>query len=538
MAKLARTSLTPPTSSSPLRADAEAPTRTHQGGVGYVTDVKTELFTLAIANFVSEDTFYEDRMVRDERYRNLIAQATNEDPAWTAQLLVWLRSDANMRTASIVGAIEYGRELMAKWDRDGELALAEPYWPRPLLASVLQRAEEPGEALGYWLGRYGRPLPKWLKKALGDAASTLYTPYAAFKYDGQEQPVRFADVIEYSQVPGDRPIWKWLLDRRHGHDEGDYEMPMLAARQRLTEMPVPERRQLVNAIAADPGSEGAQLLHVAGMTWEALSGWLQGPMDAAAWTAMIPNMGYMALLRNLRNFDEAGVSDQVASQVIARLTDPERVARSRQLPFRFYSAYQAAPSDRWKHPLGLALDLSLPNIPDLAGGSLILLDTSGSMTWKVSTKSSVPRWRQAALFGLALAKAQGGRADVFGFDYAATAYRLTPGRSTLGELEAFGHTVGGGGTYTAKAIRESFDANRHARVVVLTDEQAAQDGLGVFSSVPMTVPCYTFNVVGYGISHAPTTGTRHLLGAVGDATFKMLKLIEDRSLRGRWPWEI
>ncbi|MET9731017.1 TROVE domain-containing protein [Streptomyces sp. NPDC006458] len=79
------------------------------------------------------------------------------------------------------------------------------------------------------------------------------------------------------------------------------------------------------------------------MTWESLAGWLLGPMDAAAWEAIIRSMGLMALTRNLRNFDEAGVSDEAAEQVAARLADPEEVRRSRQFPYRFLSAYGRQP---------------------------------------------------------------------------------------------------------------------------------------------------------------------------------------------------
>ena len=91
-------------------------------------------------------------------------------------------------------------------------------------------------------------------------------------------------------------------------------------------------------------------------------------------------MGYMALLRNLRNFDEAGVPDDVAERVAAKLADPDEVARSRQFPFRFLAAYEQAPSLRWGHALDTALQLSLANLPALPGRSLILVDTSASMT--------------------------------------------------------------------------------------------------------------------------------------------------------------
>ena len=140
------------------------------------------------------------------------------------------------------------------------------------------------------------------------------------------------------------------------------------------------------------------------MTWEdalSLAGSKVSKRDL--WAALIPSMGFMAQLRNLRNFDDAGVPDEVAGDVIARLTDPEQVARSRQFPFRFLSAYRAAPSLRWSYPLERALSLSLANVPALKGRTLVLVDRSGSMFDGVSAKSGLNRADTAALFGVALA---------------------------------------------------------------------------------------------------------------------------------------
>jgi hypothetical protein len=62
-------------------------------------------------------------------------------------------------------------------------------------------------------------------------------------------------------------------------------------------------------------------------TWENALSFAGSRVDKARlWTALIPAMGYTALLRNLRNFDEAGVPDDVAARVAARLADPEQVA--------------------------------------------------------------------------------------------------------------------------------------------------------------------------------------------------------------------
>ena len=58
-----------------------------------------------------------------------------------------------------------------------------------------------------------------------------------------------------------------------------------------------------------------------------MAGWLGAPLDAQVWERLVGVMGYMALLRNLRNLDQAGVSDEVADQVAARLADPDEVTR-------------------------------------------------------------------------------------------------------------------------------------------------------------------------------------------------------------------
>ena len=61
------------------------------------------------------------------------------------------------------------------------------------------------------------------------------------------------------------------------------------------------------------------------------------------WEELIDSgkLGYMALIRNLRNFVREGISNEHIYKVAERLSDYEQVKRSKQLPFRFLSAYRA-----------------------------------------------------------------------------------------------------------------------------------------------------------------------------------------------------
>jgi len=300
---------------------------------------------------------------------------------------------------------------------------------------------------------------------------------------------------------------------------------MLAARQALMEMPVEQRREVT-----DPAVLGA-----AGMTWEAVAGWRQSALDDAAWESIIPNMGYLALLRNLRNFDRAGVSDAVAQTVAAMLADPGEVAGSRVLPMRFLSAFNAAPSLRWAYPLETALQHALVNVPALDGRTLILIDTSGSMQSSFSKDGTLLCWDAATVFGLALA-ARAQEATVVSFSNASQVFPSVAGESVLAAVRRFkeGGYFYGMGTETEKAVRKHY--RRHDRVVILTDEQAHWHGAAdVAAAVPAEVPVYTWNLAGYRVGHTPTTGNRHTFGGLSDAAFAMIPLIEAGS-RDCWPF--
>jgi hypothetical protein len=268
------------------------------------------------------------------------------------------------------------------------------------------------------------------------------------------------------------------------------------------------------------------------MTWEALAGWLQGPMDKEAWEAVIPSMGTMALVRNLRNFDEAGVCDEVAARVAARISDPQEVRRSRQFPFRYLAAYQHAPSLRWAYPLEQALGHSLANVPALSGRTLVLVDRSGSMFWsRLSDRSELNRADAAAIFGTALAlRAQ--RADLVEFGTGSDAVPFRTGESVLKILGRFGEL---GGTDTTEAVRRHYDG--HDRVLIVTDEQYAHNRHGApTDQIPAHVPVYTWNLAGHRAGHGPSgTGNRHTFGGLTDAAFRMVPLLE-AGRNADWPW--
>jgi hypothetical protein len=601
----------------PLQASPTPNATTHAGGTGYERTDLTQLFLLTTTSFFGEDTFYEKADDQADRLRALVRHValTENGWPWLKGFLPWLRGEANIRTASIVLALEAVKARLD--DRKGAWVTryhnGDQDGARQLVAAVLQRGDEPGEALAYWLTRFGRPIPKPVKRGVADAANRLYTERAYLRYDSEARGVRFADVLELTRPPGKPPadfldkataedvteaevaervrrfreergrLYRWAITERQGRDVAPpLELAVVRDRWELNRLPAAQRHVLTR-VALERRDVTAEVVakrleRATAGQWEWLLSWLgERPTgDYAAvelpkldqWRLVLPKLGYMALLRNLRNLDQAGLPDAEARVLADRLANPDEVARSRQLPFRFYSAYLNTGSTRWAHALDQALGHSLGNVPTLPGRTLILIDTSGSMQAvlsprpprpgrKPSTEMRPTRVRAAALFAFALALKQDGGtsgADVFGFaDGQFKVEGIRRGDSVLRQLDTFNGAVGrvGHGTQIEFAVTQTFQRGVHDRVVIFTDMQtfpvggvnrrySMVTGYGVGDvarAVPPEVPVYGFNLAGYESSGMPAgTANRHELGGLTDHTFGLIRQLET-ARHGSWPWE-
>ena len=535
----------------PLATEAVPSGRTHEGGTGYARDARSELFLRATASFAGEDSFYEDAAVRDGRMSELVSGlATNQDGfAWLQGFLPWLRDGGNVRSASVVLAAEAVKARLAAGLDGGN---------RQLVGSLLRRADEPGEMLAYWTSRYGRAVPKPVKRGIADAVARLYDERAFLRYDSAARGFRFGDVIDLvhpSPAPA-RTAWqgdlfRWAITARHGRDETPpVSLSAVRARWELARLAPAERHRSVRQVLDGHGPK-EMLSRAAAGQWEWLLSWLgEGSAEerlpkAEQWRLILPQLGFMAALRNLRNLDEAGLNDEDVAPLIARFGDPEQVRRSRQFPFRFLSAYLSVPSLRWGYALEKALDAATANIPELPGRTLILIDTSASMGQPVSRKSAMTMVQAAALFGLATAIRNRDRADLYGFADGQFRVRRSACRlSLLTAVTAFTRRIGevGHGTRITEAVRRTY--RDHDRVMIFTDMQTFPDRSDwgghvgdVSASVPARIPVYGFNLVGYRHSAMPAGhGNRHELGGLTDATFSLIPNIE-AGLASRWPWE-
>jgi hypothetical protein len=134
--------------------------------------------------------------------------------------------------------------------------------------------------------------------------------------------------------------------------------------------------------------------------------------DKDLWTSMIKtegsgSLGYMALLRNLRNICKADVDADVLTAVCKRISDPIEVKKSKQLPWAFINAYDVAESEglpvKVLSAISTATDISVANIPSIGDKPWVILDCSGSMSTIGISKN--PPIKIGAIFAAALCKA-------------------------------------------------------------------------------------------------------------------------------------
>ncbi|MHA2274223.1 MAG: TROVE domain-containing protein [Candidatus Kariarchaeaceae archaeon] len=217
-----------------------------------------------------------------------------------------------------------------------------------------------------------------------------------------------------------------------------------------------------------------------GLTWENMISHFGSKKEI--WEALIVKkmIPFMATLRNLRNFEQAGISDGSWKFVYNFITefDPEK---HKQLPFRFISAYDNVTSNVAKEAVSIALDKSVVNLVPLEGKTFVMTDNSGSMDSTISGKSQINMKTVANTLTAIIAK-MGNYSNVigtFGTDWAKVNY--TKNQSIMDikkEVDRVGNTTGYG-TDMTKALNYLLNSNqKFDRIIVLSDMNAYDSGYG------------------------------------------------------------
>lgn len=195
-------------------------------------------------------------------------------------------------------------------------------------------------------------------------------------------------------------------------------------------------------------------------------------------------MGAMALLRNLRNLQSWGADVDMVRDALNRM-DCRRV-----LPFRFITAAKAVP--HWEHMLEQPFMRSFADVDKLDGKTIILVDVSGSMSERVSSKSDVTRMDAACALAM-IARECFDDVSLWTFS---TRLVAIPSRNAFALRDAIITSQPHDSTRLGAAV--TVLAGKYDRLIVITDEQSHDMVPTPTAKGWMINPASETNGVGYG----------------------------------------
>lgn len=415
-------------------------TKNLAGGDAFSMQPKQELLHAVLSTFL-EDKYYESG---DERVARIISLIPLVPAEYVAKLAFIARNEFMLRSVPIV--------LLAE--------LSKTYRGDSLVSRAIQKTVARVDDLTELVSYLDCKLPKQVKKGIRRAL-LKFSPYQLAKYRGAKKNVKLVDLFNLV------------------HPNPKFASPI-------------QQEAWQNLMRGE--------LKTTGQTWESV---ISASKDKKRdWENLIKEnkLGYMALLRNLNNLIENGVDEEIIDIAISKLTNPEQVRKSKQLPFRFYTAYENVSGNRkLTDAISLAMDIAVENTPRLEGKTLIAIDGSGSMSGDPIQKASI--------FAATLAKANI-NADVILFDEEVQELNLSSRTPVIDLARDIITMANGGGTDTALVFRYagsmySDKKVKYDRIIILSDNQAWVGGVQewynhyrVFTQDDPYV--YAIDIEGYG----------------------------------------
>lgn len=490
--------------------------KNHEGADAFAMTAEMELYS-AVCTMALQPKFYETPRQQVERVADLVRMVA---PAFVARLAVYARREMYLRSVPMLLIVE-----LAKVHSGDNLVSR-------TIEQVIQRADEIMELLMcyQWRRSSGRPVENDAPhsrsnyKKLGrlshqiqaglQKAFNKFDEYQFAKYNRGGLEVTLRDAL--------------FLVHPKAKDE---------AQQRIFDKIASKTLQTPYTWETELSALGQQDFTTAELRKSAF---------AEKWTELVKSgkMGYMALLRNLRNIAEAGVSDDTIKDVANRIADPDEVSRAKQMPFRYFSAFKELTNADTPHtPLLLnalenAAEASAAHIKGFDESTSVLMacDLSGSMLTRLSRGSKVQYYEVGIMMAMLMkhrcAKAITG---IFGDEWKVTDL---PQHNILTNASAIGKRIGevGYGTEGTKVLKWLFAKNEMVdKVMFFTDCQLWDDSYeasfaSLWDTYKYFVPnarLYIFDLSGYG--HSPIELKRNdvtLIAGWSDRIFDILDALE------------
>lgn len=478
----------------------------HEGAEAYKLSPEMELYTAVVTSSLS-NKFYE---TAEEQINRISALISKCDHKFVAQLAVYARSEMNLRSIPLFLVVELAKI------HSGDNLISRT------IEKVVLRADEIMELLicYQWrnkcegikkLARLSHQIQVGLQRVFN-----RFDEYQFAKYDRDNLEVKLRDAI-------------FLVHPKAKDD----------AQQALFDKIVNKTLETPYTWETELSVLGQQQFETSEAKQEAFK---------AKWKELIGSgkLGYMALLRNLRNILNAEVDTDSVKDVTERLSNPQEVARSKQFPFRYLSAYREL-LDNKNGNVSLVMDAledavvaTAQNIKGFDKNTHVLLacDVSGSMTRPISAKSSVTNYD----IGLVLAMLLKNRCEnvvsgIFGDEWKVV---NMPPKGILSNVELMDKRANevGFSTNGYKVIEYLRTNNiKMDKVMMFTDcqmwnsygsGQTIQSEWKKYKEIAPKAKLYLFDLNGYGQSPLKlVNGDVALIAGWSDKIFDMLEAIEN-----------
>ena len=472
------------------------------GGESFELSPKMKLYQMVCTSLVSEPKFYKSVVNTTDKYGNkklgkkvasntdfliveTLKKVAQEDPEFIMALANYARNEMYLRSIPTMLLVE-GANIPEFKAKPNQKSLIKAYTPH-----IVKRVDEITESLAYQLGKFGKPIPRSLGRGLANTFNN-FDEYQFGKYN-RDKSVKLKDALRIV-----------------------HPRPSTAKQAKLY-------KDILNDTLSSPE------------TWEViLSNWKARGFESKtdAWEHIVNKVwldgdrvkNYMAILRNLRNLMQENVSDATMHKVIAAIKNPHAVKYSRQLPFRFFSAYREIEhmqgSGKWRngmmHAVAVALDHSLSNLDQLPGTTFMSVDHSGSMSTPVSRKGSVSCKDLGDLMcAIAVKLCENSVTSAFGDSF--QTFGVNPGNMVMNNHGSISQVNVGHSTHGYLALEHLLHTKTNVdRIMIFTDmELYNASGWGTGSKtiaqllkeykrkVNPNVYTYVFDLAGYGDSVFP-----------------------------------
>lgn len=476
----------------------------YEGAPAYRLSPKWYLYTAVVTSALS-NKFYETADDRLKTIRTLIAQT---DPQFVARLAVYAREQMNLRSIPVALAVELSKI------HTGDSLVSR------LTSKIIQRADEITELLAYYQLSNNR---KAMKKLNRLSKQIQYGLQAAFnKFD------------EYQFAKYNRTTEVTLRDALflvHPKPKDDNQQVLF--------------NKIVEGKLETPYTWETELSAL-GQTKFA-SEQEKAVAFKAKWEELIDSgkLGYMALLRNLRNILKSEVSATHVQQICETLASEERVLKSKQLPFRFLAAYRelseihSGCASRVMDAIEKAVTVSARNIAgfDESTKVLVACDVSGSMQHAISSHSVIKNYDIGLMLGMLLkSRCANVVSGIFGDRWKIV---NLPDSGVLSNVDAFYKREGevGYATNGHLVIRDLIDRQTVMdKIMLFTDCQlwnsrgndSMQDVWKKYKVIAPNAKLYLFDLAGYGATPLNITANDvYLIAGWSDKIFDMLAALDN-----------